>query len=264
MSRIKSKEFYIVTPFYNSFPLFIDTFQSVIKQTHLLWKWIIVDDNSDESELIKLKLLVAGNPKIILLHNFSQRGAGITRNVALDYIHDVYKRPFLLTFLDSDDVWYPQFLEKTVNFINNTDSSMISCSYYIVSEKGKMLVQLKDESTFLTNLINYKIPCLTTSIYIDDISFLKDCRFSSEKRVNDQPFFLSILKKLKTISYMDEPLAIYKVGRLDSVSGSKVKQVFPKIRALKNIDAPKFIKIIAFFSWIYFGIVKYYIKGSNL
>ena len=108
------------------------------------------------------------------------------------------------------------------------------------------------------------MPCLTTSIYIDDISLLKDCRFSSELRVNDQPFFLCMLKKLKKISYFDEPLAFYKVGRLDSVSGNKVKQILPKITALKNIEAPIYLKIIAFFSWAYYGVSKYYLKRYKL
>jgi len=256
--------FYIVTPFHNSFPLFIRTYESVISQTHSSWKWLIVDDHSDASHLIKLELLVANNPEIVLLQNDGVKGAGNTRNVALDYICHSYERPFILTFIDADDIWYPDFLKKTLEYIESVDSSIVSCSYYLDWEDGKSLIHLKGESTFESNLLNYRMPCLTTSIYIDDISLLKDCRFSSELRVNDQPFFLCMLKKLKKISYLDESLAFYKVGRPDSVSGSKVKQIFPKIIALKNIDAPIHLKIIAFFFWVYYGVSKYFLKHHKL
>jgi teichuronic acid biosynthesis glycosyltransferase TuaG len=37
----------IITPFYNSYDYFIDTFKSVVDQTYIDFEWIIVDNGSD-------------------------------------------------------------------------------------------------------------------------------------------------------------------------------------------------------------------------
>ena len=47
----------IITPYYNSSQFFMETFQSVVSQTHKNWEWFIVDDGSTKKERDYLKKL---------------------------------------------------------------------------------------------------------------------------------------------------------------------------------------------------------------
>ena len=97
----------IITPSYNSAKFIAETIQSVQNQTYPNWEMIIVDDgSSDETESVVLNIIQKDNR--IQFHKLSQNsGPGVARNFAIQQAKGNY-----IAFLDSDDLWKPEKLNK--------------------------------------------------------------------------------------------------------------------------------------------------------
>jgi len=103
----------IITPSFNSEKFISDTIQSVQNQTYQNWEMIIVDDGStDETVSIIQKFL---HDNRIQLHQLDKNsGTGIARNTAISLAKGRY-----IAFLDSDDLWKPEKLQKQVEFMTS-------------------------------------------------------------------------------------------------------------------------------------------------
>ena len=80
----------IITPFYNSYIEFINTYQSVVSQTYPYFEWIIVDDFSDPQQSSNLTHLAADDIRIKVIRNKHNLGAGASRNIGLDFFNHTY------------------------------------------------------------------------------------------------------------------------------------------------------------------------------
>ena len=102
----------IITPAYNSAKFIAETIQSVQNQTYENWEMLIVDDGStDKTEAIVLSFV--NKDKRIQFHKLKQNsGAGVARNTAIEKVNGNY-----IAFLDSDDLWKPEKLQKQLLFM---------------------------------------------------------------------------------------------------------------------------------------------------
>lgn len=98
----------IVTPCYNTGPIFLDTIQSVLRQSLQQWEWIIVNDGSDDAATLRVLALLRAthDPRIHVLDR-PHGGVSAARNAGI-----AVSRAPLLFFLDSDDLLAPTALEQ--------------------------------------------------------------------------------------------------------------------------------------------------------
>ena len=94
----------IVVPFYNRINYLLETIDSIKKQTHKNWELILINDGSTE-DIDKVKQLC--DDKIILYDNSYGKGVSSARNLGMDIAEGDY-----LAFLDSDDLWLEDKIEK--------------------------------------------------------------------------------------------------------------------------------------------------------
>lgn len=98
----------IITPCYNTGAIFLDTVQSVLRQSLQQWEWIIVNDGSDDAATLRiLALLRAVNDPRICVLDLPRSGVSAARNAGV-----AASRAPLLFFLDSDDLLAPTALEQ--------------------------------------------------------------------------------------------------------------------------------------------------------
>ncbi len=102
----------IITPSYNSEKFINECVESVIAQTYTNWELIIVDDYSQDNSKKKILLLSENDSRIKVVFLDENIGASGARNIALQKAKGKY-----IAFLDSDDLWEPQKLEKQLSFI---------------------------------------------------------------------------------------------------------------------------------------------------
>lgn len=100
----------IIMPSYNTAQYITETIQSVIDQTYHNWELIIVDDcSTDNTDIVIGKIK---DPRIRYIKNEKNSGAAVSRNRALREANGRW-----VAFLDSDDLWKPEKLEKQICFM---------------------------------------------------------------------------------------------------------------------------------------------------
>ena len=106
----------IIMPSYNCAAYIEESIRCVQAQTYQNWELIIVDDCSTDDTINRISNLKDKDKRIFLYQNESNSGAAVSRNLALQKARGRW-----IAFLDSDDLWEPQKLEKQIAFmeINN-------------------------------------------------------------------------------------------------------------------------------------------------
>lgn len=114
----------IVMPSYNTAEYIADSIRSVIAQTYTDWELIIVDDCSRDNSVEVINSF--GDPRIRLLINEKNSGAALSRNRALREAKGKW-----IAFLDSDDTWEPEKLEKQIRFMEENGYAFTFTDYRI-------------------------------------------------------------------------------------------------------------------------------------
>ena len=104
----------IITPMYNSEKFIDATIQSVQSQTYQNWEMIIVDDASTDRSIEIVKKIMSNEPRLHLKQLADNLGPAHTRNNGIKL-----SKGRFLAFLDSDDLWHKDKLEKHIKFMNN-------------------------------------------------------------------------------------------------------------------------------------------------
>ncbi len=103
----------LVTPFFNTGPVFHETAESVFRQSLQQWEWIIVDDGSDfADDASMLDAYASRDPRISVVRSSGRKGPAAARNLGVSLARAPY-----VAFLDSDDLYEPTALEKWLWFL---------------------------------------------------------------------------------------------------------------------------------------------------
>src|SRR5574344_1773196 len=102
----------ILPPTWNCAPFICETIRSVQAQTYQNWEMIISDDCSTDNTHEVIEPYLKADRRIKYICNPKNSGAAITRNNALKVAQGKW-----IAFLDSDDLWLPDKLEKQVAFM---------------------------------------------------------------------------------------------------------------------------------------------------
>lgn len=112
----------IIMPSYNTAPYISETIQSVLNQTYQNWELIVVDDcSTDNTDQV---VAYIKDERIKYLKNEKNSGAAISRNRALRESKGRW-----IAFLDSDDLWMTEKLEKQIAFMESNGYSFSYTNY---------------------------------------------------------------------------------------------------------------------------------------
>jgi len=120
----------VITPFYNDIRYFPETLKSYFSQTYSNIEMILIDDNSD----IRPDALIPDNTKypVQIIRSHKKMGPGGARNLGIRQA-----RGELFAFLDSDDIWKPDFVRKCVEiFLKDDDTDWVYADgHYLIDDK---------------------------------------------------------------------------------------------------------------------------------
>lgn len=104
----------VITPYYNTDEVFLETARSLFNQSFQEWEWVIVNDGSTEpSSLARLTAVGTSDPRVKFI-NQRNRGPSAARNTAFRESAGRY-----ICLLDSDDLLEPTFIEECVWFLES-------------------------------------------------------------------------------------------------------------------------------------------------
>jgi glycosyltransferase involved in cell wall biosynthesis len=205
----------IITPSFNSEKYIAETIKSVQLQTYINWEMIIVDDCSFDKTVMIIDDFAQLDSRIHFFQLEKNSGTGIARNYALTKANGIY-----IAFLDSDDLWKPEKLEKQIDFLLKNKLPFTFSFYECIDEEGKSLnkrveapINLSYSQLFFCNYVGN-----LTGIY--DVNYFGKITISSIRKRQDWMMWLTILKKIKTAHAIPESLAYYRI-RENSISASK-------------------------------------------
>lgn len=241
----------IIMPNYNCAKYLEKTIESILLQTYQNWELLFVDDCSLDNSL---ELVKSFNDERIKVFSMDKNGgAALARNKAIEQASGKW-----IAFLDSDDLWESEKLQKQIKYMQTNDLSFTFTDYQVIDEEGKLI------STFTPRLdvCGYKdilkhnhIGCLTVIYDADKLG--KVYMPTNATKREDLACWLKILRTGEKAYCLHETLAKYKVHS-NSVSSNKFKmmkyqwQVYRKVEKLNPFKS--FYYLIC---WAITGFFKY-------
>ena len=206
----------IIMPSYNTASFIAESIQSVLEQSYKDWELIIVDDCSPDNtdDVVKPYL---SDKRIRYLKNEKNSGAAVSRNRALREAKGKW-----IAFLDSDDLWMPEKLQKQVRFMEKNGYHFSYTNYAEIDTEDKRngISVTGPKRITKRGMYNYCWPgCLTVMYDAETIGLIQ---IADIKKNNDYAMWLNVCQKADCY-LLDEELALYRRGRAGSVSTHSIK-----------------------------------------
>lgn len=208
----------IIMPSYNTAKYIAESIRSILAQTYDNWELLIVDDcSTDNTDEIVTPFL--SDERIKYFKNEKNSGAAISRNKALREAEGKW-----IAFLDSDDLWVPEKLEKQIKFMECNDYHFSYTNYEEIDEESQSLGRLITGPKKITKrkMYNYCWPGCLTVMY--DSDFVGLIQIEDIKKNNDYAMWLKVCKKADCF-LINEMLGQYRKGRNGSISSHSYKNL---------------------------------------
>jgi glycosyltransferase involved in cell wall biosynthesis len=223
--------FSVVIPTYNQAKFLGEALQSVVDQTYPYWEAFVINNNSiDDTEAVARSF----QDSRIKLINFSNQGViAASRNLAISQSQGEF-----ITFLDSDDTWYPQKLETCLNAL--TEGNDFVChgqDHFVEGQAGKKpVVYGPVERTQYYKLLT-EGNCLSTSASAVRRNILEQCgKFSLDATFNtseDYDLWLKLARAGARIKILDSIHGSYRIHGANT-SSSRYRQAKATSAVLKS------------------------------
>lgn len=204
----------VIMPSYNTGTYVSDSIESVLQQTYRNLELIIVDDHSTDGSVNLIKDIALKDERIKLIVLPENSGAANARNIAINKAQGQY-----ISFIDSDDLWVSDKIEKQVKFMRTKNVSFVASYYEYINfnnEKMNRIIRGSLKRDYYGVLKNS--PGNSTVIY--DVLAVGKTYVPLIKKRNDYVMWLQIIKKAKQLYVMPEVLVHYRI-RPGSLSSNK-------------------------------------------
>ena len=209
----------VVIPFYDNFKLLKRAIYSVQSQSFKNYELIIIYDNPEDKENIKLLKEFVKNKKIKVLINNKNLGAGFSRNKGIRKAKGEF-----IAFLDSDDVWKKNKLNIQYNHMKKNNIIISHTSYDLFDEENIFLKKRVAKKLNYFDLLNSCDVGLST-VMVKKSLILKHNLFPKLKTKEDYVLWLKISKSGVLFERIKKSLTIW-TDRKNSLS----KSIFQKIK----------------------------------
>lgn len=202
----------IITPSWNSAKFLDDTIKSIQAQTYTNWELLFQDDCSSDDTKDIISRFAVEDSRIKYECNIKNSGAAITRNNALRRAQGKW-----IAFLDSDDLWMPDKLEKQVAFMVKNNYYFSYTEYEEMNENGEDTGIIISGPKYVSRrgMYNFCWPGCLTVMY--DREWVGLIQIADIKKNNDYAMWLKVCHKTDC-HLLAEPLAKYRRGRIGSIS----------------------------------------------
>lgn len=250
----------IVMPAYNAENTVKETIQSVLMQTYTEWELIVIDDGSVDSTPEIVETLAASEPRIYCIHNKKNSGVSKARNIGIAETHGEW-----IAFLDSDDMWEPDKLEKQVDLLGQKpDADIIFTGSSFINRDGKKSsyhLQVPQSVTYRKLLKQNIISCSSAMVRK---KWILKYPMAHDDMHEDFAVWLQILKDGGRAYGINEPLLIYRMSE-NSKSGNKKKAAVMTYKVYRYLGLNPIAALYNIFWYAWKNMKKYrLIRKRNL
>lgn len=237
----------IITPVYNAAEYLPDTIKMVQEQTCKDWELLLIDDCSGDKSCQVIEELLDRHPdnRIRLLRQEENQGAARARNRGLKEARGRY-----IAFLDADDVWKPQKLERELAFMKEKEVGFVFTSYEFGDEEAKgtgKIVQVPDKLTYRQALSRTVI--FTSTVLLDREMIPERLMEMPSVPSEDSATWWQILKEGHVAYGLNQVLVIYR-RPARSLSSNKlvaIKRIWFLYRRVEKLSLT--VSLSCFMGW---------------
>lgn len=231
----------VITPVHNSIPYLKECVNSVFAQTNPDFEMILVDDGSTDGSAELIRKLSGEDHRIQTVFLEESVGPARARNEGLRRATGRF-----IAFLDSDDMWAADKLEKQISYMRENGHALSYTAYSRIREDGSFSGTVHvPRCVDYHGLLHSNVIGMLTAIYDREklgLRFLPDML----KR-QDYALWLSILREGHTAYGLNEPLALYRV-RGSSVSRNKFLAARYQWRVYRELEQLPLLKSCWYFA----------------
>lgn len=230
----------IVIPVYNAEDFIQFTISMVQAQTYTDWELILVEDNSlDDTREILYEMrenTLDKRIKFIFLDD-NNNGPAPARNAGVEAATGRY-----IAYLDADDVWKRNKLERTLEFMKDRDAGFVFTAYEFGDEKAAPtgnVVHVPETLSYKKALSRTVI--FTSTVLFDTEKIGKELIKMPVVPSEDTATWWNILRNGYTAYGLDEVLAVYR-RPAKSLSSNKGKAIVRIWNLYRNVEHLSLIK----------------------
>jgi len=221
----------IITPVHNSAAFLEACLDSVQAQTRDDWELILVDDASSDNSPALIQARADADARIRPVYLKHNQGAGAARNIAIEQARGRY-----IAFLDSDDLWEADKLERQIALMESSGASFVYGAYRIRREKNGEHRERRitpKASVNYRGLLNATIIATSTAIY-DTRGFGGKVFMPDIRKRQDLGLWLKLLRRCDWAhGVVDAPVATIR-KHADSLSANKIPAVYHTWRLYRD------------------------------
>ncbi len=206
----------VIMPAYNCEAFISEAIQSVINQTYPNWELLIIDDASVDAGPEIMQSWRDQDSRIHFLRNKENKGTHHTRNKGIEASTGKF-----IAFLDADDRWKHDKLEKQLKLMDEENLSACFSSYDLIDENGNP-ANKKIEALPVMNyekLLKANYVGNLTGMF--DVSQLGKIYAPDIRKRQDWALWLEVIKAGGPMIGIKESLAYYRI-RKGSISNNKI------------------------------------------
>lgn len=243
----------IIMPSWNTAKFIAESIQCVIDQTYKNWELLIVDDcSTDNTDEVVAPFLE--DERVKYFHNERNSGAALTRNKAMREAQGEW-----VAFLDSDDLWTPDKIEKQVRFMQENGYVLSYHEYEKIDEEDEPLNIYVSGPDTVNKRKMYRYDYIGQLTMMYSAKHFGLIQIKNIKKNNDYAIRLQLYKKDDAaVAYLlKENLAKYRI-RKKSISHDKLSKKLRSHYDLFHIcDEKPAIVSLWYACWnMWFGICK--------
>ena len=211
----------IILPYFNKKEYIRETIYSLLNQSYQNFEIIVVDDEISEDSMSVLTEIKRIDPRIFILKNLKNLGAGYSRNKAIKFSKGKF-----LAFCDCDDLWDQNKLTNQLRFMKKLNIDACYTSYDIINDTGKIIGDRIAKSQLkYNNLLNSCDIGLSTVIIKKKLLDNFEIFFPNLKTKEDYILWLKLAKKGVIFFGLDEKLTKWRKLK-NSLSASSIQKIF--------------------------------------
>lgn len=233
----------VITPTYNCGKFIADTIRSVQAQTYPNWEMIIMDDCSTDDTRDIVGALSRQDSRIKYHCLPANAGAAVARTEAMRLAEGQW-----MAFLDSDDLWHPEKLQRQLDFMQENGCVFSCTAYEQIDETGKPLGKIVC-TVPKTDYNRLLLDCpVGNSTVMYSVEKMGKFEVPNIRKRNDDALWLQMLKKEPYIWGLPEVLMQYRL-RSGSISRNKLKVIkyhWVLYRRIEHLSLPRSLFHIAY------------------
>lgn len=241
----------IITPAFRAASFIGETISSVIAQTYPNWEMLIAEDCSPDNTRDVIRQWALVDPRIKLVAMERNSGPALARNAALELAEGRW-----IAFLDSDDLWLPEKLERTINHVQAHQAALVFTGFRRISVNGSTTGRYVSVPRTLSYRQLLGNTAIATSTVLLDRNKVGGVRMK-KTYYDDLDCWLQILKRGHLAFGLDEDLMRYRVMS-QSVSRNKRRSALHVWRAYRDLEKLNLPSALWYFSrYAIRGLLKY-------